>query len=411
MNFANSLKSIRTQAPVLKAQSPQTASVTGLKSDVKLLKSILHIKQAGGGMSEIFYKLKALQEENDVLRAHNMSRSIETRSRISNFDTPMTYSNLETGRNSAVNVPNPARRASLFKPISRSLGRLQDKPGSKEKLRSPSSSLFKNNGPFLQAKHFAEKRQDKESNSDFWSFRKDEISEVQEEPIRGPIKSGFCTGKEASHMVDQLTHDATPTAEPSLQLQPKPHSFIVQNSRVEMARSLVGLSLKDFEVSSAVKQPSLAKNPPSSYLIVKSEVAVPSPSSVNSSVNLCTKSKRKKLPLVSVFKNQVVKPHGSLLRSQPPLKNKIYRETTSTNFKSALATQAALLTDVGSGSVARLRFMKSLFNRAETRLSSLDRIPNRSSDFGQSSSNSQVSRRCQKSIERLQKEVASFTFD
>jgi hypothetical protein len=47
---------------------PPTEELSSLKDEVKFLKDILHIKRFGGGISELIYKVKELQSENDKLK-------------------------------------------------------------------------------------------------------------------------------------------------------------------------------------------------------------------------------------------------------------------------------------------------------------------------------------------------------
>jgi hypothetical protein len=47
---------------------PPTEELNNLKDEVKFLKDILHIKRFGGGISELIYKVKELQTENDKLK-------------------------------------------------------------------------------------------------------------------------------------------------------------------------------------------------------------------------------------------------------------------------------------------------------------------------------------------------------
>lgn len=56
-----------TSSPEKKASS-NDVDVNNLKNEVKFLKDILHLKKFGGGYSELVYKVKLLQQENESLR-------------------------------------------------------------------------------------------------------------------------------------------------------------------------------------------------------------------------------------------------------------------------------------------------------------------------------------------------------
>lgn len=52
--------------------------ISKLKEEVKYLKNILHVKSQGGGISELVYRLKALQTENQSLKSQLNKRILQT---------------------------------------------------------------------------------------------------------------------------------------------------------------------------------------------------------------------------------------------------------------------------------------------------------------------------------------------
>lgn len=60
----------RPELPLIfgESRSDSLPQISKLKEEVKYLKKILHVKSQGGGISELVYRLKALQNENQSLK-------------------------------------------------------------------------------------------------------------------------------------------------------------------------------------------------------------------------------------------------------------------------------------------------------------------------------------------------------
>ena len=86
---------------------PPAEELSSLKDEVKFLKDILHIKRFGGGISELIYKVKELQTENDKLKKLSvlpkpqllqlMNQNLELQQELTKYRNQSPSEELENG--------------------------------------------------------------------------------------------------------------------------------------------------------------------------------------------------------------------------------------------------------------------------------------------------------------------------